>query len=194
MEEVWKDVIGFEGYYQVSNLGRVKRIKSEKGAQTEKTLKEYSYPSTGYFQVNLSKDSKVTHCYIHRLVAEAFILNPENKPQVNHIDGNKHNNNIDNLEWVTNQENSVHAYDMGLKIITPELRKKLSDANSGQIPWNKGLKLPKRTPESIKKVSEAMLGRVWVCNGEHELFIHPENLQEHLDKGYIRGRHKRSHL
>lgn len=78
----------------------------------EKTPDDHS--KDGYLKVNLYKDGKGSSKRIHRLVAEAFIPNPDNKPDVNHKDGNKHNNNVENLEWVTKSENMIHAYETGL--------------------------------------------------------------------------------
>lgn len=108
MQETWKDIKGYEGLYQVSNIGNIKNIKRNK-------LLKLNTHKQGYNVVNLCKCGKVKKYLVHRLVAEAFIPNTENKPQVNHIDGNKKNNNIDNLEFVTNSENTIHAYRTGLK-------------------------------------------------------------------------------
>ncbi len=83
--------------------------------------------SKGYLRVTLYKDGSRKNFLIHRLIATHFIPNPENKPQVNHIDGNKINNNIDNLEWVTPSENTQHAYDTGLQ------GKQLGESNGGSI-------------------------------------------------------------
>ena len=102
MEENWKDIEGYEGLYQVSNLGRVKRVK------TDRVLKGYKN-TCGYLIINLCENSIVSSKKIHRLVAQAFIPNPDNKSQVNHIDEDKTNNNIDNLEWVTAKENNNHG-------------------------------------------------------------------------------------
>lgn len=122
MQEVWKDIIGYEGLYQVSNLGRVKSlqrvVKRTNGrpyTAKEKILGQfYSGRDKDYLKSYLSKNGKKKSYQIHRLVAIAFIPNVQNKPQVNHIDGNKSNNNILNLEWCTNSENQIHAYRMGL--------------------------------------------------------------------------------
>lgn len=118
--EVWKDIKGFKGYYQVSNLGRVKsldrrvtysdkKIHNLKGKVLKPMINMH-----GYEIVDLRKDKKRKTSKIHRLVAIAFLDNPKNKPQVNHIDGIKLNNNSENLEWVTNTENIKHAYKNGL--------------------------------------------------------------------------------
>ena len=111
--EIWKDIICYEGIYQVSNLGRVKRIanyKNQSGKEwaSNKILKPAT-KNNGYMFVGLSKDGKVSHKHIYRLVAEAFIPNPLNKSTVNHKDGNKNNNTVDNLEWTTQSENNIHS-------------------------------------------------------------------------------------
>ena len=104
-DEVWKELLG----YQVSTYGRVKSFK--RGGI--KILKP-DVNRKGYLFVALYKNGKRTFFKIHRLVALAFVPNPENKPQVNHIDGNKLNNFVGNLEWVTNSQNQQHAFDIGL--------------------------------------------------------------------------------
>ena len=102
MKEIWKDINGYEGLYQVSNLGRVKRIT------TGRVLKPLNH-ANGYLMVKLSKNSIVYTKTVHRLVAEAFIPNPEHKSEINHIDENKTNNNVSNLEWMTRKENINHG-------------------------------------------------------------------------------------
>lgn len=102
MEEIWKDIEEYAGLYQVSNLGRVKRIKSDRVLTGCKN-------TGGYIQVHLSKNNVVSNKLIHRLVAEAFIPKSENKPQVNHIDEDKTNNRVDNLEWSTAKDNLNHG-------------------------------------------------------------------------------------
>ncbi len=116
-KEIWKDIEGYEGLYQVSNMGRVRSLLDSYGNQrkTPKTLKNVRQPS-GYFRVCLSKGGIGKRFFIHRLVAQAFIPNPENKPEVNHIVGDKANNTADNLEWNTRSENIQHALKNNLRL------------------------------------------------------------------------------
>lgn len=119
--EEWKDVKGYEGLYQVSNIGRVRSLdrviidtwckRHIKGKMLKVTQHNGKQP---YEYVSLSKDGIVNKVFVHRLVAQAFISNSINLPQVNHKDGNVLNNNYKNLEWVTNAENTQHAYDTKL--------------------------------------------------------------------------------
>ena len=112
LKEVWKDIKGYEGLYQVSNMGKIKSLKFSHGNK-EKILKG-NKEKFGYLVVTLYKNKGRKNFKIHRLVAETFIPNPKNLPQVNHIDGNKQNNRIDNLEWCTAKENTNHAHKTGL--------------------------------------------------------------------------------
>ena len=107
--EKWVDIKGYEGLYQVSNMGDVKRLYKN----SEKLLAE-RVSTTGYDHKSLWKDNKRTNFKTHRLVALAFIENPKGKYTVNHIDGNKLNNNVTNLEWLSLGENLRHARDTGL--------------------------------------------------------------------------------
>lgn len=109
VEEIWKDVVGYEDLYQVSNMGNVKR-KISRRCLIERIIAPTK--SHGYMRLGLCRNNKVKMHNVHRLVAMAFIPNPECKPFVNHMDGNKKNNSIDNLEWVTAQENTRHAYNV----------------------------------------------------------------------------------
>lgn len=117
--EIWRDVVGYEGYYQVSNFGRVKSVTRQVSNHTGMVtlhphILKVKLDFKGYARVYLSKNAQDKYVGIHRLVAMSFIPNIDNKPQVNHIDGNKTNNNVNNLEWCTNRENAIHAIKLGL--------------------------------------------------------------------------------
>lgn len=126
INELWKDIINFEGYYQVSNHGRVRSLdryvvankngglKLLKG-KIMKLTKAKGRNNDGYLVVNLRKKGKNKVLGVHRLVAEAFVDNPNNYPIPNHKDGNKENNFSDNLEWTTYSQNNQHAIDMKLR-------------------------------------------------------------------------------
>lgn len=117
----WKPIADFEGMYEVSEIGEVRslprqtiyvdgRVGNHKGR-----LIALQTNHKGYLHTSLSKDCKKYRRLVHRLVADAFVQNPENKPQVNHIDGDKLNNHYSNLEWVSNDENEIHANENGLR-------------------------------------------------------------------------------
>ena len=114
-EEEWKDIAGYEGYYQVSNLGNVRsldRVVNYADGRTAKYKGQKIAINTrpnGYLKVNLYKDHKMKNLTVHRLVAEAFIPNPIKYPVINHKDENKTNNHADNLEWCTNAYNSNYG-------------------------------------------------------------------------------------
>ena len=106
MEEIWKDISGYEWSYQVSNLGRVRSLKRQKTKIMSVLLRPDWYTSIWFRMRGINKRSR----YPHRLVAQAFISNPENKPCVNHKNGNKQDNRVENLEWSTYGENELHSY------------------------------------------------------------------------------------
>ena len=125
MEEIWKDVIGYEGLYQVSNLGTIKSLSRTRKNHTNgiACVKERMLnPSTsnGYKCVQLRKNCSGKFIAVHRLVALMFLNNTEDKPTVNHIDGNKLNNVVSNLEWATYTENNIHAIKNKLRLIIGE--------------------------------------------------------------------------
>lgn len=115
-QELWKAVIGWEGLYEVSNFGRIKALKKDVIRKNgciqkypERLMSTKPMKHTGYVMVDFSKNGTKLHQLVHRLVAEAFIPNPENKPCINHKDYVRYNNYVKNLEWCTHQENMYHS-------------------------------------------------------------------------------------
>ena len=113
MQESWRAVKGYENLYEVSNMGRIKSLP--KHSHKKEMILKSKLTKDGYYETTLLKDAKPKYIRTHRIVAEAFIDNPLHKPEVNHIDGNKLNNRVDNLEWCTGSENQIHAYKLGLQ-------------------------------------------------------------------------------
>lgn len=115
MKEIWKDIPNYKGLYQVSNTGKIKSVShytrnNRNGGlrlTKGKILSQYKMPN-GYFQVQLSNNEKRAKKYVHRLVADSFIENNDKLSDVNHIDGNKSNNNVFNLEWCSHKDNQIH--------------------------------------------------------------------------------------
>lgn len=129
MTEIWKNIVGYEGIYEVSNFGRVRTVKNGRMHKERLTF-------DGYVKATLTVNSKSKDFRVHRLVAQSFIPNPENKETVNHKDGVKTNNYVDNLEWATRSEQVYHSYELGLKI-----------AMSGEKHSNSKL-----TPEEVREI------------------------------------------
>lgn len=143
MNEVWKDIKDYEGLYQVSNFGRVKN------AVTGKILKPIQIKTNGKYTqvvVNLYNNGKRKRFTVARLVAQAFIPNPENKPEVDHINTDSTDNRVENLRWVTCKEQHNN----------PLTKQHLSEAKIGNIPWDKGVKF---TDEHCQNISNALKGK-----------------------------------
>lgn len=122
MIEIWKEIKSYEGYYQVSNFGRImamQRVVNSKNNSTsikKQKLRKVTTLNSGYCNIILSKDNKEKCNLVHRLVAEAFVSNPYSKPEVNHINGLKTDNRAVNLEWVTSSENQYHSFNNSLQV------------------------------------------------------------------------------
>jgi hypothetical protein len=142
--EKWINIEGYNGEYQINEKSVIKRVYVKNFKLTERILKQ-SIDSVGYLNVKLRKNGKITTYRVHRLVARAFIPNSDNKPCVNHLDGNKLNNNIENLEWCTYSRNTRHAIErLGAKMgsssskievknkISTSLRKFYDNKNDGE--------------------------------------------------------------
>jgi hypothetical protein len=121
-KEIWKDIPGYEGLFQASSKGRIKSLKrmvirgyKNHPRTVPEKIRTLSLDKFGYYHIALSKENKRKNYFVHRLIALTFIKNPNNLPQVNHIDGNKKNCCIENLEWVNQSENLKHAYRIGLQ-------------------------------------------------------------------------------
>ena len=169
MQEIWKDIKGYEGIYQVSNLGKVKSLNYKRGKH-EKEIKQ-ALNSRGYLEVGLFNGKVKTH-RVHRLVAQTFIPNPENKDEVNHIDGNKKNNTVNNLEWNTSKENIHHAWENKLICFSKESRKKAGISRQKPcLQYDKNNHLIKRW-DSLKQASKELgicKSTISMClNGRYE--------------------------
>ena len=129
---MWKDVVGYVGYYQVSDTGEVKRLArtfvDAKGVTQphKEIIRKLSKNQFGYNTVRLTREHKGKGFLVHRLVGFAFIDNPDSKPFINHKDGNKQNNTVANLEWCTRSENELHAYKTGLKKMSQDGKARVS--------------------------------------------------------------------
>lgn len=172
MEEIWRDIEGYEGIYRVSNLGRVKSLARNIYLHEwpmplkERILKPYPNKK-GYLGIDLRKDNKRKCPRVHRLVAQAFITNPENKPQVNHKDCNKTNNKVDNLEWCNNSENQIHAWANGMQPTGDDRnisRKKIICVDTGDI-FNSIKDAAKFANSSRSNIYACCVGNTSHCKG-----------------------------
>jgi hypothetical protein len=179
VDETWLPVVGFEKSYEVSNLGRVRSLDRTISRSDGRTMrfkgKFYSLQidAYGYHCVGLRGTEQYRLlAKVHRLVAAAFIPNPDNKPQVNHVDGCKTNNAVDNLEWVTNSENMAHARSMGLVVYqvgTEHMNAKLTPEIVQQI------RALRQTGHSYKDI-----GRIVGVSGKHAWKVVGGKLWKHL--------------
>ena len=137
--EYWVPVPGYEGYYEISNLSRIhsinRSIQTKAGyfkPEKERLLVQRTN-NKGYLTVTLSKDGYSKTHFVHRLLATVYIPNPANKPILNHLDGDKLNNRLDNLEWVTYSENALHAYKTGLYASNERKGRMIVDTCTGRV-------------------------------------------------------------
>lgn len=178
MSEKWLPVKGYEGHYEVSDKGRIKvvkrRIESSRGdgysySWKEKILKPTRLPN-GYVRVCLYKDKSRKFLCVHRLVAIAFLPNPENKPQVNHKNGNREDNRLENLEWATSSENLYHKYRVlgckGKCVTQTPVR----CVETGEI-FESQLSAAKIKGLSQGNIAHALRGQAHTCGGFHWQYI-----------------------
>lgn len=144
--EIWKDIVGYENKYQISSFGRLRNIN--KGIKP-------MVATNGYLVACLWKNNKQKKILLHRLVAQAFLENPQKYEEVNHIDEDKKNNRVENLEWCSHQYNMNYG----------KIKEKISKANSGKT----------ASDETRLKLSENSKDRIWINNGEKQKFIKKEN-------------------
>ena len=168
--EIWKDIQGYEGLYQVSNIGNIKSLDRTVGENRTPYLKKgrilKAWKYNGYLCVNLCGEGKNVKLKVHRIVAETFIDNPKNKKEVNHINGNKTDNRVENLEWCSHKENIQHAFRTGLrKTGTNATNSKLSVDDINYIIKNIRLK-------SHKYGARAMARKYNVCYSTITQILH----------------------
>ena len=162
MKEIWKDIKGFKNLYQISNLGNIKSLNAY-GHNKKKLLKPF-IDKNGYLNIILSKNKKKKYCLVHQLVAKAFIKNPNNYNEVNHLDGNKENNCVDNLEWCDRKHNIRHAFENNLI----KTRKKVNqyDLDGNLIAtWVSVGMAEKILKFNSSHIYECCNGKIKTCNG-----------------------------
>lgn len=173
MKVIWKDIRGYKGIYQVSNDGRVRTVEHITNGRhvKPKELKVTILKCNRYARVRLYKQGKYRDYMVHRLVANEFVPNPDNKPQVNHIDGNRGNNNANNLEWCTQAENNRHAIDIGLQnpsvMLTATRKKVLQLTLDGQVvrEWRSMSEAARENRLEVSNISHCCKGRIKSTGG-----------------------------
>lgn len=184
-EEIWKDIKGYEGLYQVSNFGRIKSLervtkyRNSKRVLREKIKGDF-IGKRGYKRVELTKDGISKKYNLHRIVASSFISNPYNKKEVNHINGIKTDNRVENLEWCTSQENTMHAIKMGLQKNSDKQRKTVGEyARKNKVKkivqltkdgkyiktWESAVAVERKVGIKSKSISQCVTGRSKTAGG-----------------------------
>ena len=198
LKEIWKPIAGAEGY-EVSSLGHVRSLKHKRPL----ILKTFvpSLSRYEYLFVRLCISGKPVAYAVHRLVAKTFIPNPEGKPCVNHINGIKADNRVENLEWCTPSENVIHAYKTGLKTALRGLTNPAAKLTPEQVEYVRknpsGLtqvQLAEKFSVSQPVISSIQLGRTWKnndCSVRRPKFSRiPENIRAEIKSLYIKGSHE----
>ena len=214
MTEKWSAISGYEGRYEVSTLGGVRSLAKPGTQLSGRVLTPVKVHD--YLYVTLCKDGTKKRCAIHRLVAAAFIPNPDSKPGVNHKDGNKGNNSVANLEWVTYSENNKHAFANGLmyaydrsgkknpmygKHHSESARDKIANVHRGlthteetKAKMSRAHKGRTFSEEHKKRLSESLKrakkGVQWVNNGTEQRVVKPEIAIQLIKAGWKYGRIK----
>ena len=178
--ETWRNIRGFEGYYQISNLGNV--ISLDRDVIVNGGIRKYTSKSIilskekdGYLTVTLWRDSKSKSYRVHRLVADAFIDNNDNLEIVNHIDGNKKNNSVENLEWCNVKHNTNHAFSTGLRKSGENHRwSKLTEVQVRQIPSLLSDGMSQKGISKLYEVSYSCIKNI--CQGRKWRFLVSNNL------------------
>ena len=172
MKEIWKDIKGYEGLYQVSNLGRVKSLSRKRIDRNqilpERILKPIFNEKRGYYQIYLRKNNISRTFKPHRLVAEAFIPNPDNLPEVNHKDENKVNNCVDNLEWCNRNYNM--NYGTKNKRIAKALSKPVKCVETDII-YRSVHEVSRQTKIDATSISRACRGKQQIAGGYHWKYV-----------------------
>ena len=164
--EVWKDIEGYEGTYQVSSSGRVKSLNYHRTGK-EHLIKQVDN-GRGYQQVHLVGKKGLKWHTVHRLVASAFIDNPHNKPTVNHINGDRSNNSVENLEWATYSENSYHSYRVNKR--KPSRSLPMVCIETGKK-YNNAYDAARKTGYSQSSINRCVNGKTKTAGGLHWLLI-----------------------
>lgn len=169
MEEEWKDVKGYEGYYKVSNYGRVMSLNYQKRGYSQ--ILKPKINNSGYEHYQLHKEGKFKDFLAHRLVADCFIPKEDGKDLINHKDENPRNNRVDNLEWCTNSYNVKYSYDLH-----PERKKRKGKSQKNKITERKNIKKEITRRKYNKKHTPSLKNTKHKRHGQHKPYKHNKAL------------------